>query len=429
MSLNFLRTKNIVYIFISLIIIIYIILKAYYDGNDINVYLFASNQLFNGENIYADNPFNKYLYSPLFALLLRPLSILNFSIARIIWAAINLILTFRLWAITYRIIVDSLVIDKKFITWWTIGVITISLGFLNHNLILGQITIMILWLTFEGLYQIVVHEKPVKGALLLALGINIKIIPLIGIFYLFFKGKYKTMVICTGMVILSLLLPSLIIGHDYNMRMLRNWKETINPAGNKYVFENNTGTQSLNAIIPAFFYNFNDGIEAPVNLKRQITAVSYDTLVIIMQIFRILLLSSSLILIFYKSKQREKEPIYFFWEFSYLALVSALIFPHQQKYAMLYFVPAGSYMILFIFSAFKLKWDIELKYRVIALLSSLLMFISTIGGRDIIGNYLTNLLNYYKISGLTNIAFLGFLILIKPDLLINMNYEKLSKST
>ncbi len=424
--MNFPKSK--ITVFVSVTILIYLIAKAFSAGTDINVYLFASKQLFKGENIYIANPFNNYLYSPLFALLLRPISIFDYGISRVIWAIINAALAVRLWNITSHLIKNSIGIDTKLFIRWTIGVIIISLGFLNHNLILGQITIVILWLTFEGLYQIINQNKPFIGALFLALGITIKIIPLIGLFYLFFKGKYKAVLICIGFVIGGLFLPSAIIGHDYNMKMLHNWAETINPTSNKYVLENDNGNQALNAILPAYFYDFNDVVEAPANLKRQIVSVPYNILIIIMQTMRVLFLFSILIPIFYRYKQRKTEPLYFYWQFSYLALVSILIFPHQQKYAMLYFVPAGAYIILFVLLIFRLNWDVSLKYKAIAILASLLMFISAIMGRDIVGDYLVNIFDYYHAFGLINIVFLVFLILVKPNLLIEMNNKTLANT-
>ncbi len=401
-----------------ILVLAYVLLKALQGGNDINVFLYASKQLFKGENIYAANPYNEYLYSPLFALLLRPLSIFDYPAARIIWGLLNLILALRLWKIIGSLISHSINLERKHEIWWSIGVAVISAGFLNHNLILGQVTVLILWLTFEGLYQIMHHNKPVLGALLLALGINIKIIPLIGIFYLFFKGRYKALVICAAMVILSLFLPSVIIGHDYNTTMLHNWFEKINPSGSNYVFENNDGTQSLNAVLPAYFYDFNDGREGPANLKRQILAVPYDALVIIMQAMRLLLLLSGLYLIFYRYRRRERDSIYFLWEFAYLALVSILIFPHQQKYTLLYFVPAGSYMILFVLLASRLKRNIDPGSMIIAILSSIFMLFMALNGRDIIGNHLVRILDYYHASSLVIMVFLGFLILTRPDFLI-----------
>ena len=428
MNLNFLRTRTTVYVFVSILIFIYAIVKAFQSGIDVDVCLFASKQLFNGENIYANNPFNNYLYSPLHALLLRPISIFDYPFARVIWALINVTLALRLLNIISSLVKNSLRIDTKLSGQFTIGVAIISLGFLNHNLILGQITIIILWLTFEGLYQIIDQHKPVIGGLLLALGISIKIIPLLGLFYLFFKGKYKAIIICTFLVVVVLLFPSVIIKHDYNLKMLRNWSETINPTKNKYVFENGYATQSLNAILPAYFYDFNEAEKVPAKPKRQIISVPHDTLVIIMHTIRVLILLSSLILIFYRYNQRKAKPLYFYWEFSYLALITALIFPHQQKYAMLYFVPAGSYMILFILLIIRLQWDVSTKYKTIAILASVLMFILAIMGRDVVGNHVVGLFDYYRGFGLINLIFLVFLILVRPDMLIEMNNKTLTNT-
>jgi hypothetical protein len=417
--MKFLKSKAVLVLPIA--VLIYLIAKAFSTGTDINVYLFASNQLFKGENIYDNNPFNNYLYSPLFALLLRPISIFEYPIARVLWAIFNALITYRLWIIASRLIKSNIRFDKVLFTQWATGVIFISLGFLNHNLVLGQISIVILWLTLEGLYQIIDQQKPIKGSLLLALGITIKIIPLIGLFYLFFKGKYKAVSISVIFIIIGLILPSVIIGHDYNMKMLNNWTDTINPTNNKYVFENNRGTQSLNAIIPAYFYDFETVKKAPANLKRQIASIPHNVLIIILQTLRVSLLLSLLLLIFHGYKQKTKKALSFYWQFSYLALLSALIFPHQQKYAMLYFVPAGSYMILHVLLVFKLKWNVSIKNKVIAVFASFLMFISAVMGRDIVGSYVVNIFDYYHGFGIINMIFLVLLLLVKPTLLVDLD--------
>ncbi len=402
----------------------YVILKAFQGGNDINVYLYASKQFFRGENIYAENPFNEYLYSPLFALLLGPISIFKYPVARMIWGMLNLLVAIRLWKIIGSLITQSINMERKYETWWSIGVAVISIGYLNHNIILGQITVVILWLTFEGIYQILHRNKTVLGAVLLALGINIKIIPLAGLYYLFFKARYKAVAICTGMVIIGLFLPSIVVGFNQNTTLLQNWFEKINPTGDSYVFENNDGTQSLNAVLPAFFYDFNDGKVGPANLKRQLLSVPYDVLVTIMHAIRILLLLSLLYLIFYRYKRREKGSIYLLWEFAYLAVISVLVFPHQQKYTLLYFVPAGSYMILFVLMVFKQKWDVGPGSKIIAILSSILMLIMALNGRDIIGHMAVRVLDYYHTTSIFIMIFLVLLILTRPDLLIRMSRKK-----
>jgi hypothetical protein len=413
--------KKILKYSLLILVLAYTVFKSFDMGADSNVYLHASKQIFRGENIYEKGIYNYYLYSPLFAILLRPLSVFDLSVGRIIWGLINLVLTFRLWIILSNLFDDNLRLGKKMKNTWMIGVIIISAGFLNHNLILGQITIVILWLTFEGLYQIIIRERNVSGALLLALGVNIKLIPMLGLYYLFFKGKFKALAFCSLFIILSVFLPSLIIGHDYNTYLLENWWKSINPTEDgKYVFEDDDGTHSLNALLPAYFYDFSDGKAKPDAPKRLIASVPHETLVIIMQATRILFVLSILLLIYYSRNSRKIQSLYFLWEFSYLALVTVLIFPHQQKYAMLYYVPAGSYLLLFALLTRESQFNSNIRQKTIAIASICMMFISSFSARDIVGVTISDFFDNYHWFGLVNIVFMVFLYIIKPEHLIEL---------
>ncbi len=421
MHLNTKRNKLALGVFI--LILIYVIVKTSKIGNDINVYLFASKQLFDGENIYQNNPYNNYLYSPFFALILRPFSIFEYEIGRVFWGITNLILTVRLWKITCVLVQKSLNLSSQTLIYWSLGVCFISVGLFNHNLTLGQITIVLLWIIFEGLYQILHKKKLILGSALLAAGIAIKIIPLIALFYLFFKGKFKALIFSGLFVVFCLFLPSIFIGHDYNQEMLLKWAETINPSNSKFVLENNNGTQSLNGLLPAYLYEFEKTDESPIGIDRQVASIPYNTLVILLHAVRIVILFSSLLLIFYRYKKREHPSLFLLWEISYLALVSALIFPHQQKYAMFFYLPSCAYILLFMLLAFRLKWKVDLKYKLIALLASILMFIASLMGRDIIGTFLVETFEYYHGFGLINLIFLGLMLAVKPDFLIELNEE------
>jgi hypothetical protein len=421
MDLNLLKRKNVLQLSILLIVFLYVVFNAYKKGIDCNVYLYASQMFFKGGNIYENNPFNNYLYSPFFAMLLRPLSIFKLEIGRILWAVINLGLVLRLWQIIENLATESLFFYPKQKTWWRIAVLFISAGFLVHNFNLGQVTIVLLWLTFEGIYQVVGRNKKMAGAMLLAMGTVIKIVPLIGLFYLFFKGRYKAVAMAVGFILILLLLPSFFVGFDYNLEMLQNWFATINPTNSKYVFENNQGTISLNSIIPAYFFEFGNTTIVPSGLKRLIFPVSYPVLSVILQVVRVLLLFSVLIPVFYKNKQRNSSALYLLWEISYLLLISALVFPHQQKYVLLYLVPAGAYMLLFVLFVARIKPKLLLKHKIIAVLSSVLLFIAAIMGRDIVGSYVLDIYDYYRGAGLIVLTFSVFLLLIKPDLLNEMS--------
>lgn len=94
-----LKLKYFIYIFLAAGIIVYLGYKAVNEANEPNTYFYAAQQLLHHENIYSGNPYNQYLYSPLFALIMVPFSLLPWLVGRIIWMFVNLIVTIRLWII------------------------------------------------------------------------------------------------------------------------------------------------------------------------------------------------------------------------------------------------------------------------------------------------------------------------------------------
>ena len=419
--MNFVKfnIKNIIFGLLLTVVLIYVIFKAYSMGNDINIYLKASHKILNHKNLYPD-----YIYSPLFALILSPLSFLNSHIARIIWAIINFVVVLRLLHLLNRVIYKDLLFKEAIKTKIFLAVIFVSAGFLNHNLILGQITIIILWLTAEGLYQIF-NNKEIKGSALIALGINIKILPLLILFYLVFKKKYKSVLLILIFVFVSLFLPALFVGFNYNNNLLINWANRINPSGEKYILENNNESNSADAILSAYLYKYHSSDDTQLyHFKRKITSVSGNTLIAVIQIVKLLLILSVLLLIFYKYKRRRSASLYLYWEFAWLMLISLLIFPHQMAYALLYLVPAEIYMLIFIFSVLQQKKKMSIKYKLISFSASVLMFVSAVSGRDVIGSKIVDIFNFYHMQGIVIISFLLFLLLIKPDDVLKFHPRK-----
>lgn len=422
--------KRLFYALIGIGVLFYLGSKAILGGNDINVYIHASRQLVNGSNIYILNPFNNYLYSPLFAILLLPLVFVPAGLARAIWLLLNIVMIIRLYIIQKKLITGALPLSKRYLIYWNIALALLSFGFLNHNFNLGQVTILILWLTIEGLFQIN-KNKRLKGAALIALGINIKIIPLLALVYLFFKIKIRAITYTVLFIGISLLLPALFIGFEFNNKLLYTWKNIINPSGEKYVFENNDGCHSLNAVLPAFLYDFNEPstIEKQQpnwNFKRKIVFLSEQTLTMILQASRVLLLLMIPFIVLYRSKERQPqyEYVYFFWEIAYLMLITLLLFPHQMKYSMLYFVPVGAYVLFYYLFIIQQKLKINRIEKMVGGFAVLLMFILAIMGRDIIGNYLVNILDFYHFMGFNNLLFLIILAVCNPYRLVRLYQEK-----
>lgn len=420
--------NNIFFILIGIAAIAYLVSKAIDGGNDINVYLNAAEQLLRERDIYKPNQYNYYLYSPLFAILLVPFTFIDWSIARVLWVIINLAFAFRIWQLLQQISCKKISLSAPYKRVWTITVAALSFGFLNHNLNLGQVTVLIMWLTMEGLYQINKKEE-LRGAALMALGINIKIIPLIALGYLFLKGKFNAIAYTLAFVGASLLLPALILGWGYNNELLSKWKEAINPTKEKFAFENNDGCNSLNALLPAFLY---DKFEEPTNIeaepgwhfKRKIADLPVPTLTIILQISRILVLLFVPFSIFFHYKNRQHEHLYYHWEIAYLLLATLLIFPHQMKYSMLYFVPTGAYILFYYLYALQEKFTLHRFQIIIGGFAGLLLLILAVMGRDIIGNYLVNILDFYHFMGFSNLLFLLILAVCSPYRLIQLYEQK-----
>jgi hypothetical protein len=388
------------------LLILYASLKGIKGGNDINVYLHAGSQLLNGEDIYGSNPFNRYLYSPFFAILMAPLSALPWAVSRVIWALLNIALSYRCYLIIKNLIPPS-IWNSRADWFWNLGFIFISFNAFNHNLILGQMTVIILWMTLEGLQQIF-FGKEWKGASLLALGMNIKIIPALAIFYIFFKGKYRASFLAGAFLIGFLLLPSLFIGFQQNIEMHSRWLAEINPSGDRYAWEDNTGCISLNCILPTYFLDKDPDITYKVDVDTVIADLG-DALVWAIQGSRILVLVGLLWLIYSNRRSVGKEGLVNEW--SLLLLASLLIFPHQMKYSMLYATPA----ILILWMAWleqrrrsEVYWSLSLVL--------LLSIISALMGRDIIGHRTVDILDHFRFMGLAVMSFYIALLLIKRPL-------------
>lgn len=401
---------------VFILFMVYLVLKAIDEniGNDINVYLYAAQSYLNGDNMYTNNPYNFYLYSPLFALLLSPFALLPWELSRCLWLFINVACLWRIFIIIKAYCQNHVRLNKKNYQIWVGILALLSAGFVNHNVNLGQITILILWLTIEAV------EKAYKGnwakaGMLLALGINIKIIPIIVIGYWFLHGKFKA--IATTIIVLSFtfLAPALFSGWERNTALHQTWAETINPDREKYAFENNNGCHSLNAVLPAFLYTYPEG-DSPVlgNFNRKITSLDYDTLKNILRFLQIFFLLSVAVIVFYKAAHRRNTLLYHWWELSYLLLIGLLVLPHQMKYSMLYFVPIAAYVAYYFLYLLQCKIALGLGHKIAGGLSLVLILILSIMGRDIIGDEVVNFLDFYHFMGLSNLAFVGILYYCTP---------------
>ncbi|NND94454.1 MAG: DUF2029 domain-containing protein [Flavobacteriales bacterium] len=368
-----------------LAILIFTISISHRKGNDINVYLHAADQLWDGSDPFVSNPYNNYLYGPSFALLLKPLTLLGYPIARVIWALICMLCLYRVWHIFRHDILARSALGEKQKSWIGFVLLLLSVNVYIHNLNLGQVTLPILWCLIEGLNRIRKGDL-IIGGFILAMGIDMKILPLLALYYLFLKGRIQPIIITVISLLVIMLIPAVFIGWETNLDFHIHWLDVINPVGKRFAAEINDGCISINCLLSRL--PLEDGVMSLLtNILRLIVLV-------IMSIFYI------------KRRKVELTTMDHWRDWSIMLLGVLMIFPHQMKYSMLFIVPAGAYLLVRFIVQGK-KWN---SYYIIG---AFCLVIPAIMGRDIIGNATTDFLDTIGILGILTIVL--FVLLLIPS--------------
>lgn len=312
---------------------------------DFDIFLLASADLFDGGNIYQnayESGFH-FFYGVIFAIILKPFTLLPVYYSRITWLCLNVLALYRCWLLLLKWFDFRSLSENRFFLFSLL-----SFGF-SAKLILdnfhnGQVTIMMLWMMLEG-FLLIKSEKVFFGTLLIALGISIKLLPLVMLPYLLYNGKFKAtayLVICW---LAFLLLPSLFIGWERNMQLLNDWLVTINPSSSRHMIDTDETTlNGLSTLLPTLLMEKVPDIHA-LQLKRNILNLPVERVMQIITITRLIFISLFLLFLRrmpFKSPLTKTDE---FLELSFLFLLIPLIFPHQQHYAFFFMFPAGMFVI------------------------------------------------------------------------------------
>lgn len=376
-------------------------------GGDFDVYLDAAVKLSEGKNIYAP-PFVKglqYFYSPLFAMLLIPFSS-NFFITELIWLFLSGWMIYRAFVLIQKYLNFELFSKKEFI-WFVVISTFFTLRFLMYNVAMIQITVFLLWAILESI-DLIKEKKIVLGALLLAFAINVKLLPLVVLPYLVYRGYIKA----SGLVIvfsaLFLFIPALFIGIDSNSFLLHEWWGVINPTNKEHLVEAGAGSQTLVGMIPVFLTETHGDLD----VKRNFLNLSMETAIQITSVVRLALVALTLYFLkmpFSKEVNRLSE----LRAVSYICLLIPLIFPHQQKYAFIFLYPMIMYLTYYCFLLYKNRWDKNAKiftYSLVVIGFILSPFI----GSDIIGKMNYDLIHHFRLLGIVALLLIVYSIISKP---------------
>jgi hypothetical protein len=315
---------------------------------DFYIFLSAADDLKLRENIFDKKYVDgyHYYYSVLFALILKPFAAMPFFLVKFFWLFLNALLFFNLLQILYmsRFAAKLNNRQKNIFLLFTF---IVSLRFFINNIHHSQITILILWCCIKGLV-LISENKPVRGALILAWGINIKLLPIVFVPYLIYRGYFIAALLTIGFYIFFMFFPSLIIGHEYNMTLLSTWGALINPTNQIHVLDvDERSFHGLTTLLATLFVKDVPDVYA-LKINRNIADVSIETLSKIILVTRLILIAITLYFLKLKIFVKAKTGFLQCVETSYILLLIPLIFPHQQHYAFLFAIPAFTTIMYFL---------------------------------------------------------------------------------
>jgi hypothetical protein len=332
---------------LPLLCIIYCAVEAMGGGGDFYIFLSAADDL-GKENIFEKKYVDgyHYFYSVFFALLLKPFVSLPYYWLKFSWLLLNALLFFDLLGTLCKSkLVSELSAKQK--SWFMILTFICSLRFFTDNIHTSQITILILWCSIKSM-MLIFSGQTLKGSALLALGINIKLLPLVFIPYLIYRAKFKATLFTVLFYTALLFFPSLFIGHEYNVGLLKTWLSLINPSQQIHVLDvDERSFHGLSTLLSTLLVKNVPDLYA-LKIPRNLADVSLQTLAAVILISRLVLAAFTLYFLRLKFFSKAQSTLQQCFEISYILLIIPLIFPHQQYYAFLFAVPALSALIYFL---------------------------------------------------------------------------------
>lgn len=394
-------------IFILVAVFPYLVIKAL-DGGDFNVYLAAAVKLREQADCYNiwlsygnSKGASQYSYSPLFATLLIPFTYLPVWLPQLLFLIADVFWISRV----LRIIMNLLGITKQGLSkWWLAVVLLFSLRFILHNFEMVQLNIFLLWLSVEGLYQIFFRNQVALGSLLIAAGINFKMLPLVFLPYLAYRIQWKAFIIVIIISVCFLLLPALVFGWDMNQRLHQEWWNIINPMNDKYNAGQNNDSYRIHGLAALFAAYFSKNTQG----HFQILIASLDNFTIqwLINGSRLLLVLLTFCFLRTLPSTTAKYQKQFVSEIAYILLITPLLFPQQNKWAFVYLLPAFS-VIFYSFLCGNRWKDRKIELALLAIV----FILTTLTTDGIIGknlSYYTECLKLVTIGTLFTIPVLFF---------------------
>jgi len=205
--------------------------KSSFSKGDIDTYLNASRLLLAGDNIYAvpnrGGP-DYYVYPPLLAALLIPLTPFPIQFVIYFWCALKIPLLVLTVRASYQVLTGNSFSGLPRGAKWTIGFfpVLMTARFILHDLSYGQVHVFLLGLTVLGLWLASI-SVPIGGGISIGSSFALKVVSIpLGIWFLV-KSDFKVLIGTLTGALAGLLAPAVIVGFGKNLSYLNYWLQNI----------------------------------------------------------------------------------------------------------------------------------------------------------------------------------------------------------
>ncbi|MFH1593068.1 MAG: glycosyltransferase family 87 protein [Candidatus Omnitrophota bacterium] len=190
---------------------------------DFRVYYAAGERFAAKEDIYQrHNPsITPYKYSPMFAMLVSPLSLFSQKTASLLFFTLNFFAVLVIFVISKKIITKDKTSGGRNLLLYAITTIC-SMRFILHTLDSGQVGILIMLLVVSGLYLLEKNRQTISASLI-SLSLMFKYTTVIFPAYFAFKKRRKLLMVVLAFIIFYCLLPALHVGIEKDVEYVKNW--------------------------------------------------------------------------------------------------------------------------------------------------------------------------------------------------------------
>jgi len=198
---------------------------------DFRVYYKAGQDFLAGKNIYfrESQEITPFKYSPFFAFVFAPLSLVSIKISAAVFFAVNFLSTLIFFRLSYYFargypLAASFLDRQRFWAYALVALCSVRYVFLVWDS--GQVTILMCALVLAAL-SFMRKDKDLWAGFFFAAAILIKYTPFLFLPYLLFQRKFKLVCWSIFFIILFLVLPALGVGWEKNIFYLSSWLPSI----------------------------------------------------------------------------------------------------------------------------------------------------------------------------------------------------------